>query len=115
MGSTGASTPTNACRVASSSLDPSLRSIVLTSATGRRKVEVTEWGEKGPCLSNERSRIAGIQGIMELVSPPTVKIERNPKRCGGDLVLAGTRMGVHDIVTYWRLYNGDVQRVVDDF
>jgi len=52
---------------------------------------------------------------MELVSPPTVEIERNPKRCGGDPVLAGTRMGVHDIVSYWRLYDGDVQRVVDDF
>jgi uncharacterized protein (DUF433 family) len=52
---------------------------------------------------------------MEVGSPPIVEIERNPKRCGGDPVLAGTRMGVHDIVSYWRLYDGDVQRVVDDF
>jgi uncharacterized protein (DUF433 family) len=52
---------------------------------------------------------------MELANPVNVEIERNPKRCGGDPVLAGTRMGVHDIVSYWQLYEGDVQRVVDDF
>ncbi len=38
-----------------------------------------------------------------------MEIERNPKRCGGDPVLAGTRMGVHDLVSYRRLYDGAVQ------
>jgi uncharacterized protein (DUF433 family) len=52
---------------------------------------------------------------MDLVSPPIIEIVRDPKRCGGDPIIAGTRMPVHDVVSYWQLYGGDVQRVVDDF
>jgi uncharacterized protein (DUF433 family) len=52
---------------------------------------------------------------MELASLPAVEIERDPARCGGNPVIAGTRMTVHDIVADVQLNGGDVQRVVEDF
>jgi uncharacterized protein (DUF433 family) len=52
---------------------------------------------------------------MEPASPPIIEIVRDPETCGGDPRIAGTRMPVHDIVSYWQLYRGDVQRIVDDF
>jgi uncharacterized protein (DUF433 family) len=51
----------------------------------------------------------------EIASPPTIEIERNPRRCGGHPTLAGTRTTVHDIVAYVQLYDGDVQRVSEEF
>jgi uncharacterized protein (DUF433 family) len=41
----------------------------------------------------------------------TITIVRDPLRCGGDPTLAGTRIAVHDIVSYARLYGGDLERV----
>jgi uncharacterized protein (DUF433 family) len=41
----------------------------------------------------------------------TFTIVRDPKRCGGDPTLAGTRITVHDIVSYAHLYEGDLERV----
>jgi uncharacterized protein (DUF433 family) len=38
-------------------------------------------------------------------------IVRDPKRCGGDPILAGTRTAVHDVVSYTRLYGGDISQV----
>ena len=52
---------------------------------------------------------------MEIKTPPTIEIERDPKRCGGNPTLAGTRTTVHDIVATVQLYEGDIQRVVDEF
>jgi uncharacterized protein (DUF433 family)/predicted nuclease of predicted toxin-antitoxin system len=51
----------------------------------------------------------------EIATPPTIEIERNPRRCSGHPTLAGTRTTVHDIVAYVQLYDGDVQRVSEDF
>jgi uncharacterized protein (DUF433 family) len=36
---------------------------------------------------------------------------RDPKRCGGDPILAGTRTAVHAVINYLRLYGGDPERV----
>lgn len=52
---------------------------------------------------------------METTSPPAIKIERNPQRCGGKPTLAGTRTTVHDVVANVRLYDGDIERMVADF
>jgi uncharacterized protein (DUF433 family) len=42
---------------------------------------------------------------------PTPAIVRDPKRCGGDPTLAGTRTAVHDVVSYTHLYGGDLSKV----
>jgi uncharacterized protein (DUF433 family) len=52
---------------------------------------------------------------MEQKRPPMVEIARDPEVRSGAPIMAGTRMAVHDIVSYWRIYDGDVQRVIDDF
>ena len=52
---------------------------------------------------------------MEITSPAVIAIERNPKRCGGNPTLAGTRTTVHDVVANVRLYDGDIERMVEDF
>jgi uncharacterized protein (DUF433 family) len=67
-----------------------------------------------------RSRIDAIPSgerrpPMELTSPPTIEIIRDPEVRGGAPTLAGTRMGVHDIVSHVQRNNGDMQRVVEDF
>jgi uncharacterized protein (DUF433 family) len=41
----------------------------------------------------------------------TLTIVRDPNRCGGDPILAGTRIAVHDILSYARLYEGDLERI----
>jgi uncharacterized protein (DUF433 family) len=52
---------------------------------------------------------------VEITTPAVIEIERNPKRCGGNPTLAGTRTTVHDIVANLRLYDGDIERMVEDF
>jgi uncharacterized protein (DUF433 family) len=52
---------------------------------------------------------------VEIATPPLIEIERNPGRCSGNPTLAGTRTTVHDIVAYVQLYDGDIQRVVEEF
>ena len=42
---------------------------------------------------------------------PDVAVVRDPRRCGGDPTLAGTRTAVHDVVSYARLYGGDLAQV----
>src|SRR5947207_3216390 len=44
----------------------------------------------------------------------TVQIVRDPGKCGGAPTISGTRIGVHDVVSYARLYEGDLQRVRDE-
>jgi uncharacterized protein (DUF433 family) len=43
------------------------------------------------------------------VAPPV--IVRDPARCGGDPILAGTRTAVHDVVSYSKLHGGDLEEV----
>jgi uncharacterized protein (DUF433 family) len=50
---------------------------------------------------------------MELASPP-IEIERDPERCGGAPTLAGTRTTIHDIVSYAKLYDGDLERAHEE-
>jgi uncharacterized protein (DUF433 family) len=38
-------------------------------------------------------------------------IVRDPRRCGGDPILAGTRTAVHDVVSYNQLYGRDLSQV----
>ena len=52
---------------------------------------------------------------MEIATLPTIEIERNPKRCSGHPTLARTRTTVHNIVANVQLYNGDIERMVEDF
>jgi uncharacterized protein (DUF433 family) len=46
-----------------------------------------------------------------VAAQPEVAIVRDPRRCGGDPILAGTRTAVHDVVSYSHLYGGDLARV----
>jgi uncharacterized protein (DUF433 family) len=41
-------------------------------------------------------------------------IVRDPERCAGDPILEGTRTAVHDVVSYARAFNGDLERVRDE-
>jgi len=41
-------------------------------------------------------------------------IVRDPERCAGDPILEGTRTTVHDVVSYARAFNGDLERVRDE-
>src|SRR6266852_1924998 len=45
---------------------------------------------------------------------PIPAIVRDPKRCGGDPILAGTRTAVHEVISYLRLYGGDPARVREE-
>src|SRR4051794_17919651 len=45
----------------------------------------------------------------------TALIIRNSDVREGKPVLAGTRMGVHTIVGYYRIYDGDVGRILTEF
>ena len=45
---------------------------------------------------------------------PTPAIVRDPRRCGGDPILAGTRTAVHEVISYLRLYGGDPERVREE-
>jgi uncharacterized protein (DUF433 family) len=55
------------------------------------------------------------EATVETTTPPVIEIERNPKRCGGNPTLVGTRTTVHDIVANVQLYGGDIERMVEDF
>jgi uncharacterized protein (DUF433 family) len=52
---------------------------------------------------------------VEIATRPVIEIERNPKRCSGRPTLVGTRTTVHNIVATVQLYNGDIERMVEDF
>src|SRR5205085_1473948 len=45
---------------------------------------------------------------------PDVAIVRDPRRCGGDPILAGTRTAVHAVISYLKHYEGDPERVRDE-
>jgi uncharacterized protein (DUF433 family) len=41
-------------------------------------------------------------------------IVHDPERCAGDPILEGTRTAVHDVVSYARAFNSDLERVRDE-
>jgi uncharacterized protein (DUF433 family) len=41
----------------------------------------------------------------------SLAIVRDPERCGGKPTIAGTRTGVHHVISYLNLYGGDLERV----
>ena len=43
------------------------------------------------------------------------QIIQDPEIKGGQPVIAGTRIGVHTIVGYARLYHGDIDRILAEF
>lgn len=45
------------------------------------------------------------------VAGPGQGIVRDPETCAGDPILAGTRTAVHDIVSYFELYDRNLARV----
>jgi len=72
------------------------------------KLEILDIGEAVAAVRRKETTV-------EITTPPVIEIERNPKRCGGNPTLAGTRTTVHDIVANVRLYDGDIERMVEDF
>jgi uncharacterized protein (DUF433 family) len=50
---------------------------------------------------------------MELTDT-VIEVERVPGRCGGAPTLKGTRIGIHNIVSYARVYGGDLQKVSEE-
>jgi len=42
---------------------------------------------------------------------PVLAFVRDPRRCGGDPILSGTRTAVHAVISYLKLYDGDPARV----
>ena len=73
-----------------------------------RKLEIRDIDEAAAALRRKETGV-------EVTTPPVIEIERNPKRCGGNPTLAGTRTTVHDIVANVELYDGDIERMVEDF
>ena len=52
---------------------------------------------------------------VETATSAGIEVERNPDRCAGHPTLAGTRTTIHDVVANVQLYDGDIQRMVEDF
>jgi uncharacterized protein (DUF433 family) len=52
---------------------------------------------------------------IEALSKYEDGIEMNPLVCAGQPVIAGTRFPVHNIIQYYRVYDGDVNQILDDF
>jgi uncharacterized protein (DUF433 family) len=69
-----------------------------------------------------RSVLVGTRSNMSDTAPPvdlsiddTELVVRNPRVCGGDAVLAGTRIAVHDLIAYVEFAHGDLDEVQLDF
>jgi uncharacterized protein (DUF433 family) len=52
---------------------------------------------------------------IEPASGYVTTIERDPEVLGGKPIVAGTRIGVHDLVAYVRAYHGDLGRILAEF
>jgi uncharacterized protein (DUF433 family) len=77
--------------------------------------------ERGMALLQELARQDGCTAVALLrrlirkeaaargIESPSVI--RDPKRCGGDPILAGTRTAVHDVVAYARIYRSNLDEV----
>jgi uncharacterized protein (DUF433 family) len=51
------------------------------------------------------------QSVISATRADQALICRDRDICGGAPTIAGTRIGVHDIVSYWRAYGCDLNRV----
>jgi uncharacterized protein (DUF433 family) len=49
--------------------------------------------------------------VREVLEARAAPIVRDPKRCAGDPILAGTRTAVHEVVSYARRFHWDLERV----
>jgi uncharacterized protein (DUF433 family) len=77
----------------------------------KRAVGANEWtAEEVLRLIGEVRRLRQAQSH----AVPQAEVVRDPERCGGAPTLAGTRTGVHDVVSYAHLYGGDLERVRDE-
>jgi uncharacterized protein (DUF433 family) len=77
--------------------------------------------ERGMALLQEMARQDGCSAIALMrrlirkeaadrgVDFPAVV--RDPERCAGDPILAGTRTAIHDVVAYARVHSGDLDQV----
>jgi uncharacterized protein (DUF433 family) len=52
-----------------------------------------------------------VRSALESLTPFIV---RDPERCAGDPALAGTRTAVHDVISYAKRFNWDVERIRDE-
>jgi uncharacterized protein (DUF433 family) len=52
---------------------------------------------------------AALRGVDQ-----STRIVRDPERCAGDPSLEGTRTAVHDVVSYAKAFEGDLERVRDE-
>ena len=52
--------------------------------------------------------------MQPVPQPKLERIIRDPRICGGDPIVAGTRIPVHSIVIQWQLYH-DVNRLMQAF
>jgi uncharacterized protein (DUF433 family) len=62
-------------------------------------------------MCQERWRASEMQIVPKRGAAHVV---RDPRICGGDPTVAGTRIPVHSIVVQWRLYH-DVDRLIEAF
>jgi uncharacterized protein (DUF433 family) len=63
-------------------------------------------------LVREEAARVGIAEPNGVPQPaPTADIVRDPEICGGAPILDGTRIGVHDVVSYARVYGSDPARI----
>jgi uncharacterized protein (DUF433 family) len=62
-------------------------------------------------------RVERIRGDAAMQMAPkrgSARIIRDPRICGGDPVVAGTRIPVHSVVIQWQLYH-DIDRLMQAF
>jgi uncharacterized protein (DUF433 family) len=77
-------------------------------------VELAEWeagarGGRGWTGDDVMRLIAEVRRWQRLAERPV--IVRDPRRCAGDPTIEGTRIAVHDVISYARHYGGDLERV----
>jgi uncharacterized protein (DUF433 family) len=59
-------------------------------------------------------RVATDESELSEWTSAGVAITRNPRRCDGDPTVAGTRIAVHDVVSYAQHFGGDLERVREE-
>lgn len=91
------------------------RAAVVTDA------ELAAWEEQAPgreADAEERIRrligeVRRLRSALRGVDQSS-HIVRDPERCAGDPILEGTRTAVHDVVSYAKAFNGDLERTRDE-
>jgi uncharacterized protein (DUF433 family) len=62
-------------------------------------------------VREEAVRVGIVQPNGETELSPRTGIVRDPEICGGAPILEGTRIGVHDVVSYAGVYGSDPERI----